>query len=132
MSTQLWETGRSVSTPSNLKTQCSVWCKKKKKTSMHLLFLYIVLSRVEDFIFMSFSLSSDLHPCNCRHVKGRVLVALADGTLAIFHRSEGNRTLTETPDVSLLGEVMIAGGIGALPPVQCACTVKIKDRESSR
>lgn len=25
----------------------------------------------------------------CRHVKGRVLVALADGTLAIFHRSEG-------------------------------------------
>lgn len=24
-----------------------------------------------------------------RHVKGRVLVALADGTLAIFHRSEG-------------------------------------------
>ncbi|XP_006810928.2 C-Jun-amino-terminal kinase-interacting protein 3-like [Neolamprologus brichardi] len=37
---------------------------------------------------MSFSLSSDLHPCNCRHVKGRVLVALADGTLAIFHRSE--------------------------------------------
>ena len=26
---------------------------------------------------------------NCRHVKGRVLVALADGTLAIFHRSEG-------------------------------------------
>uniref|UniRef100_A0A8C9XA19 Mitogen-activated protein kinase 8 interacting protein 3 n=1 Tax=Sander lucioperca TaxID=283035 RepID=A0A8C9XA19_SANLU len=25
---------------------------------------------------------------NCRHVKGRVLVALADGTLAIFHRSE--------------------------------------------
>lgn len=26
---------------------------------------------------------------NFRHVKGRVLVALADGTLAIFHRSEG-------------------------------------------
>lgn len=24
-----------------------------------------------------------------RHVKGRVLVALADGTLAIFHRGEG-------------------------------------------
>lgn len=24
-----------------------------------------------------------------RHVKGRVLVALADGTLAIFHRAEG-------------------------------------------
>ncbi|XP_035771257.1 C-Jun-amino-terminal kinase-interacting protein 3 [Neolamprologus brichardi] len=53
------------------------------------------------------------------HVKGRVLVALADGTLAIFHRSEGNRTLIETPDVSLLGEVMIAGGIGA----QCAWRV---------
>uniref|UniRef100_A0A3Q4G591 Mitogen-activated protein kinase 8 interacting protein 3 n=1 Tax=Neolamprologus brichardi TaxID=32507 RepID=A0A3Q4G591_NEOBR len=61
------------------------------------------------------------------HVKGRVLVALADGTLAIFHRSEGNRTLIETPDVSLLGEVMIAGGIGA----QCAWRVKIKDREST-
>lgn len=27
--------------------------------------------------------------CNSRHVKGRVLVALADGTLAIFHRAEG-------------------------------------------
>lgn len=26
---------------------------------------------------------------NSRHVKGRVLVALADGTLAIFHRGEG-------------------------------------------
>lgn len=28
-------------------------------------------------------------PSHCRHVKGRVLVALADGTLAIFHRGEG-------------------------------------------
>lgn len=28
-------------------------------------------------------------PSPCRHVKGRVLVALADGTLAIFHRGEG-------------------------------------------
>lgn len=29
-------------------------------------------------------------PHSCfRHVKGRVLVALADGTLAIFHRGEG-------------------------------------------
>lgn len=27
--------------------------------------------------------------CYFRHVKGRVLVALADGTLAIFHRGEG-------------------------------------------
>lgn len=31
-------------------------------------------------------------PSHSRHVKGRVLVALADGTLAIFHRGEG-----ETP-----------------------------------
>lgn len=28
-------------------------------------------------------------PSHSRHVKGRVLVALADGTLAIFHRGEG-------------------------------------------
>lgn len=28
-------------------------------------------------------------PSLSRHVKGRVLVALADGTLAIFHRGEG-------------------------------------------
>ena len=28
-------------------------------------------------------------PSRHRHVKGRVLVALADGTLAIFHRGEG-------------------------------------------
>jgi len=28
----------------------------------------------------------------CRHVKGRVLVALADGTVAIFHRASGKRS----------------------------------------
>jgi hypothetical protein len=25
----------------------------------------------------------------CRHIKGRVLAALADGTVAVFHRAEG-------------------------------------------
>lgn len=30
-----------------------------------------------------------------RHVKGRVLVALADGTLAIFHRGAGEPRISE-------------------------------------
>lgn len=44
--------------------------------------------------------------CDFRHVKGRVLVALADGTLAIFHRGEGkNQRSKRKPD--LAGSVAI-------------------------
>lgn len=36
-------------------------------------------------------------PFRSRHVKGRVLVALADGTLAIFHRGEGEAWAEQPP-----------------------------------
>ena len=35
------------------------------------------------------------------HVKGRVLVALADGTVAVFHRLQGRRSVDTFPSSSV-------------------------------
>ena len=53
---------------------------------------------MHNYIFLSFENSQQIFHiytdnfyviCAIRHVKGRVLVALADGTVAIFHRTAG-------------------------------------------
>uniref|UniRef100_A0A3Q3GH73 Mitogen-activated protein kinase 8 interacting protein 3 n=1 Tax=Labrus bergylta TaxID=56723 RepID=A0A3Q3GH73_9LABR len=72
----------SASTPSSSKTLCSAWCKFVSHSDVN-------FKNTEVFLFMSLCVRT----VSClfldfRHVKGRVLVALADGTLAIFHRSE--------------------------------------------
>lgn len=77
-STQRLETGRSVSILSNSKTLCSAWCKFR-----------FTVKKLTFSLWISVTTAVSVYVLNCRHVKGRVLVALADGTLAIFHRSEG-------------------------------------------
>ena len=44
-------------------------------------------------------------PSRHRHVKGRVLVALADGTLAIFHRGEGETWFGDAGGLTSLWDV---------------------------
>lgn len=96
MSTLPSETGRSVSTPSNSKTRFSVWCKSnippRPFCRGYMSFCCSALLWIQGLSLQSFSSFCLLSLF--RHVKGRVLVALADGTLAIFHRSEGVCILT--------------------------------------
>lgn len=48
--------------------------------------------KVFTFRFDTQASNTEVISCLNRHVKGRVLVALADGTIAIFHRAIGKST----------------------------------------
>lgn len=91
MSTQLLETGRSVCIPSSSKIRCSAWCKRSAAACARHACSCVISGSVSVPVNSSNSLC---FLSDCRHVKGRVLVALADGTLAIFHRSEGTDSLS--------------------------------------
>lgn len=81
MSTHLWHGGGNVSMPSSWRTPSSASCEYKVRNGFIAQWMFPFWSFTYEWQIL-LSLAN-------RHVKGKVLVALADGTIAIFHRGTG-------------------------------------------
>lgn len=80
--THQWVSGEGVCTPSNCLTLSLALCKYLLDLWLYLFSLTLITSFL---LFYDFN-----HVCVCcRHVKGRVYVAVANGSIAVFQRNKG-------------------------------------------